>query len=376
PTEEKIQLNELLNDNETVASVHVLDERTTVNDIMELDEPDSNVVLSVHGQTNILDGLEAISEDEEQQPPIQNSILINTEIKTTSKHHSTSKEQLTKTQRNNIRRRAARYNFKHGSMVKLKNEMKQLQEEQQMVLEHKLLEQQHQQQHQPYVLAQKYKTERLRPRSSSPFITPKNDHFTSMDTPRTASQSPLKHGGGARKSRAITIIIDNAPWHREVTDNTKPPLRSWRKQMIADWLHDHDISYAKDISKAELLELAYENLPEKKYKVEEEAKQYQINILCLPMRHCILNPVELAWANMKTHIRERNTKFTLAEVSKLAQEWIHGLSATEATSYINHIKQCEVTFKKADTYVEEIEEEINEHDDDDYSTSSTDDADD
>ncbi|CAF4987458.1 unnamed protein product [Rotaria sp. Silwood1] len=30
----------------------------------------------------------------------------------------------------------------HGSMAKLKNEMKQLQEEQQMVLEHKLLEQQ------------------------------------------------------------------------------------------------------------------------------------------------------------------------------------------------------------------------------------------
>ncbi|CAF2602377.1 unnamed protein product [Rotaria sp. Silwood2] len=165
----------------------------------------------------------------------------------------------------------------HGSMAKLKNEMKQLQEEQQMVLEHKLLEQQ--QQHQLYVLAQKYKTERLRPRSSSPFIAPKNDHFTSMDTPRAVAKSPLIHGGGARKSRAITIIIDNASWHREVTDDTKPPLRSWRKQMIADWLHDHDISYAKDISKAELLELAYENLPEKKYKVEEEAKQYQINIL-------------------------------------------------------------------------------------------------
>ncbi|CAF5075892.1 unnamed protein product, partial [Rotaria sp. Silwood1] len=112
PTEEEIQSNELLNDNDTVESVHVLDQRTTVNDIMELDEPDSNVVLSVHEQTNILDGLEAISEDEEQQQPIQNSILINKEIKTTSKHHSTSKKKLTKTQRNNVRKRAARYNFK------------------------------------------------------------------------------------------------------------------------------------------------------------------------------------------------------------------------------------------------------------------------
>ncbi|CAF4592207.1 unnamed protein product, partial [Rotaria sp. Silwood2] len=106
PIEEEIQPDELLNDNDTVESVHVLDERTTLNDIMELDEPDSNVVLSVHGQTNILDGLEAISEEEEQQQPIQNSILINKQIETTLE-----KKKLTKTQRNNIRKRAARYNF-------------------------------------------------------------------------------------------------------------------------------------------------------------------------------------------------------------------------------------------------------------------------
>ncbi|CAF1547257.1 unnamed protein product [Rotaria sordida] len=62
PTEAEIQPDESLNDNDTVESVHVLDERTTVNDIMELDEPDSNVVLSIHGQTNILDGLEARDE--------------------------------------------------------------------------------------------------------------------------------------------------------------------------------------------------------------------------------------------------------------------------------------------------------------------------
>jgi hypothetical protein len=78
---------------------------------------------------------------------------------------------------------------------------------------------------------------------------------------------------------SITIIIDNASWHREVTDNTKPPQRSWRKQRIANWLDDRNISYANDISKAELLQLAYKNLPQKRYKVDEEAKMYRINIL-------------------------------------------------------------------------------------------------
>ncbi|CAF3961507.1 unnamed protein product [Rotaria sordida] len=177
----------------------------------------------------------------------------------------------------------------HGSLVKLKNEMKQLQEEQQKFLDHKLLEQQRQQQ--PYTLAQKYKTERLRPRSSSPVTTPKKRLFHNDDTWVNCGEEKqaiwidgygkgrIRTNQGKGKAPAITIIIDNATWHCELTDDTKPPLRSWRKQMIADWLQDHNISYAKDISKAELLELAFENLSDKKYKVEEEAKQYRINIL-------------------------------------------------------------------------------------------------
>ncbi|CAF4615356.1 unnamed protein product [Rotaria sp. Silwood2] len=176
---------------------------------------------------------------------------------------------------------------------------------------------------------------------------------------------------------SITIIIDNASWHREVTDDKKPPQRSWRKQMIVNWLSDHNVIYAGDISKAELLQLAYSNLPKKKYKAEEEAKIYRINILRLPIRHCTLNPIELAWANMKTYIRDRNTKFTLAEVNKLAQEWIDNLDATEATSYMNHVKQCEATFKKADMFAERIEEELNDDDDEDqYSVYSADTDDD
>ncbi|CAF4916480.1 unnamed protein product, partial [Rotaria sp. Silwood1] len=75
----EIQPDELLNDNNTVESVHVLYERTAVNDIIELYEPDSNIVLSVHEQTNILDGLEAISEEDEQHS-IQNSILTHKEL--------------------------------------------------------------------------------------------------------------------------------------------------------------------------------------------------------------------------------------------------------------------------------------------------------
>ncbi|CAF3817360.1 unnamed protein product [Rotaria sp. Silwood1] len=68
-------------------------------------------------------------------------------------------------------------------------------------------------------------------------------------------------------------------------------------------------------------------------------------------------------------------KSTFGAVSKLAQEWIYGLGAIEATSYISHVKQDETTFKKPYIDAEEIEEELNDHDDY-YSTYSTGDADD
>ena len=81
----------------------------------------------------------------------------------------------------------------HGSVVNLKNELKQLEEEQQKILEQKMFEQQQQQR--PYILALKHKNERLRQRSSSPYTIPKTDQLKSTNTVRPAAKSPLKRGG-------------------------------------------------------------------------------------------------------------------------------------------------------------------------------------
>ncbi|CAF5048130.1 unnamed protein product [Rotaria sp. Silwood1] len=167
----------------------------------------------------------------------------------------------------------------HGSLVNLKNELKQLEEEEQKILEQQLLEQQQQQR--PYILAQKYKNERLRRRSLSPYTITTTDRSRTTNTPHPAAKSPAKRGGptsfkvSLRNARSITIIIDNASWHRELTDDTKPPQRSWRKQRIANWLQNHNILYADDISKAELLQLAYENLPKRKYKADMFAEKIE-----------------------------------------------------------------------------------------------------
>ena len=68
-------------------------------------------------------------------------------------------------------------------------------------------------------------------------------------------------------SRRITIVIDNAIWHSELTESTKSPKRSMRKNQVIEWLQNQDIEFDPTLKKSELLDIASEKKPRKKYKV-------------------------------------------------------------------------------------------------------------
>jgi hypothetical protein len=170
-------------------------------------------------------------------------------------------------------------------------------------------------------------------------------------------------------------VIDNAPWHNRLTEDTMPPKRAWRKELITEWLKRHRVSVPTKATKAELLELAFNNLPRKRYVVDEAAGKYDVDILrsvfalsniyllsksifSLPVKHCIFNPIELAWASMKNYVRDNNINFRLSDVRYLAEQWMTSLDAKTATAYLDHARNIENTFKKADSFAEQIEEEI------------------
>ncbi|CAF4201348.1 unnamed protein product, partial [Rotaria sordida] len=58
-----------------------------------------------------------------------------------------------------------------------------------------------------------------------------------------------------------------------------PPKRSWRKETIIQWLNNHNIIVPEKAVKAELLEIALKNLPEKRYEVDDAAKKCSVDIL-------------------------------------------------------------------------------------------------
>lgn len=70
------------------------------------------------------------------------------------------------------------------------------------------------------------------------------------------------------------------------------------------------------------------------------------------MRHCSLNPVEIAWAGLKEYIRKNNTSFSLNNVRQLASEVIAGFHDKAAQGAIHYAEKVETTYKKPDEFVE------------------------
>lgn len=70
------------------------------------------------------------------------------------------------------------------------------------------------------------------------------------------------------------------------------------------------------------------------------------------MRHCSLNPVEIAWAGLKKYIRKNNTSFSLTDVRQLASEFIAGFDDKAAQGAIHYAEKVEATYKQADAFVE------------------------
>ncbi|CAF4738344.1 unnamed protein product [Rotaria sp. Silwood2] len=93
------------------------------------------------------------------------------------------------------------------------------------------------------------------------------------------------------------------------------------------------------------------------------AAKFQIEILRLPVRHCVLNPIELAWAGVKSYIRENNTPFRLNDVDHLALEYIAAVNEELATSFFFHAIKHEDIFKAGDAYMEEELEPLLEDND-------------
>jgi len=176
-----------------------------------------------------------------------------------------------------------------------------------------------------------------------------------------AARLRINHGAGP----TIVIIIDNATWHNVLGDDAKPPKRAWRKDQLQQWLDNHRIQWDPKSSKAELSQLAFANVPPKRYVTNAIARALDVEVLRLPIKHCVLNPIQLPWAQLKSYVRKANVNFRLSDVETLVLEFMAAVDKDLAQSFIEHTKKAEEVFKTADAFVEDsIEPQLIDTDDD------------
>lgn len=130
------------------------------------------------------------------------------------------------------------------------------------------------------------------------------------------------------------IVLDNAPYHSRYAE--KAPNMSWRKADIQAWLHQKHIVYDEKEIKAELL-TKFKKEDFKTKVVDEMAAEKNVIVLRLPPYHCELNPIELIWAQIKSHVGRNNKTFKMAEIKELTREAIAKIDAASWTKCIEHV---------------------------------------
>ncbi len=75
------------------------------------------------------------------------------------------------------------------------------------------------------------------------------------------------------------------------------------------------IAFPEKCLKKKIWEIVKSHRPiNTEYVVDHLAKSAGHEVVRLSVAHCELNPIEMAWAEMKNYIKKNNIKFTLSEI--------------------------------------------------------------
>ncbi|CAF1542680.1 unnamed protein product [Rotaria sordida] len=122
------------------------------------------------------------------------------------------------------------------------------------------------------------------------------------------------------KCAEVHSMDNNPKWHYKLAPESEPSKRAWKKQLIADWLTAQKIKYKPYMTKVELMQLVFTHLPPKEFIVDKVATKYNIEIVRIPVKHCVSNPIELGWAGLKNYVQQQNVRFRLDNIEQLCNE--------------------------------------------------------
>ena len=102
------------------------------------------------------------------------------------------------------------------------------------------------------------------------------------------------------------IAMHNASHHSRRKEAM--PTSSWHKGDMITWLMEKGIPYPDKNTKKILYDITCKHKDQ--YVVDEMAKVHGYEVVRLPPYHCELNPIQMAWSQVKQFAKKNNTTFT------------------------------------------------------------------
>ncbi|XP_068206400.1 uncharacterized protein [Palaemon carinicauda] len=130
------------------------------------------------------------------------------------------------------------------------------------------------------------------------------------------------------------IVMDNAPYHSVELEGR--PTISWKKSDLLDWLIKKGVQPQDNSSKAQLQELAKKIDDPTTYVIDKIAVEAGHRVLRVPPYHCLYNPIELIWTQVKSFIARNTLKKDNLEV--LVTE---ALSLITPQTWMDAVRQAE-----------------------------------
>lgn len=149
------------------------------------------------------------------------------------------------------------------------------------------------------------------------------------------------------------IVMDNAPYHSALLE--KNPTSSWRKADLRDWLERKGVQPSPDLLRAELYALTKKIAVGKKYRIDSIAEAAGHKVVRLPPYHCHYNPIELIWAQVKTHVA-KNNNYKMASLQPLVKEALSLVTASNWMKAVQHAEGLQEEDARQDVAVDHLVE--------------------
>jgi transposase len=176
------------------------------------------------------------------------------------------------------------------------------------------------------------------------------------------------------------IVMDNAPYHSVLAE--KIPTKYSTKLHMIQFLRNRGVHCDEGMRKEHLFQIIELHRPrEKQYKIDQFLSSKGHTVVRLPPYMCDLNPIELAWAKVKSYIRNCNCHGSLnfTELTEITEKAIMSVTENDWVGYCKKVEEVEAYYWKSDGIVSDVIDKIiitSDSDDDNSSTTISSDSDD